>query len=227
METGLKVIMAGDQFGAAAGSIVALESGLSLEELEHGLDWVRWLLQSVRQRCEGICFCPSSSQVGTVHGEWRVFVRDRFEPGHGPMLRHAAGLAATSGVTALAELARTWSRQLTPREKLTSTEAGLTLLRATQGAKYQGALGRYRVLVDEGNAIADCFIIWALVGQLFQLTPINLLAEAMRLEWELGVRDLDIMPEPHGEYSIASAVTRMARGHNHEPRVLTRERRVG
>jgi hypothetical protein len=234
MAAGQNIIFAFDQFGTPPvakatepQTVVALEAGLSLEELDEGLDWVRWLLQSVRQRCESICFCPVETKASGVHAEWKTFVRERFESLHAPMLRKAVALSMQGDVVALAALAREWSKSLTRREAAASLEAGHNLLHVTRGAKYQGALGRYRQLVEEGGALPDCFIVWALVGQMFQLTPITIMAEALRLEWELGVRDLNVLPEPQGETSISSTVMRLARAQCDEPWVPVSERRVG
>jgi hypothetical protein len=233
MAAGQNIIFAFDQFGTPSAAkatmpqtVVALEAGLSLEELDEGLDWVRWLLQSVRQRCEGICFCPTETKAQGVHSEWATFVHERFEPLFAPMLRRAISLAAEGDVSKLVSLASAWSQNYTRCEATASLAAGRTLLHVTRGAKYQGALGRYRTLVEEGSALSECFIVWVLVGQMFQLTPITIMAEALRLEWDLGVRDLDILPEPHGEASISRTVMRLARTHRDEPWVPVTERRI-
>jgi hypothetical protein len=220
-----RIIHAHDQFRHQAGPVIALEPGVTLAELEQGLDWARWLLQSVRQRCEPLCFLPVNRKAGAVHEEWRCFVSERFEPVLAPLLQRA--LATGCQMSTLVELARELSAVLDRRESAVSQQAGLTLLQATQGAKYQGCLGHYREQVAQGQATAHFLVVWALVARLFQLSPVHACAEALRLEWELGVRDLDVLPEPEGQHSIAQAVMRVARAQVSEPHMAPATRRVG
>ena len=59
------------------------------------------------------------------------------------------------------------------------------LLKSTKHARYQGVLGRLREAVEQSRCDGHIAIVWAAVGHLFQLSLTNVIAEYLRLEWDM------------------------------------------
>ncbi|MDB6075680.1 MAG: hypothetical protein JWO89_3320 [Verrucomicrobiaceae bacterium] len=204
------------------GSIVSMDERVPLDDLAQGLDWVRWMLRSVRHRCEGVVLerPDASAEIRLL---WRGFVQNRFEANLGRVLIDAWQASADGDMRRLIELEAEWAWHLNDDELERSIAAGRLLLSSTRGARYQGALGHLREAVDEGRAKGIIGVVWPAVAHLFQLTPAALLAEYLRLEWETATRDLYGVNEPRLTYSIPSVVSRVLNvGAADEPRVLRR-----
>ena len=204
------------------GSIVSMDERVPLDDLAQGLDWVRWMLRSVRHRCEGVVLerPDSSAEISLL---WRGFVQNRFVPGLGQVLMEAWEASSAGDVRRLVEQEAEWAWHLNDDELARSIAAGRLLLSSTRGARYQGALGHLREAVDGGRAKGLIGVVWPAVAHLFQLTPAALLAEYLRLEWETATRDLYGVNEPRLSYSIPAVVSRVLNaGKADEPRVLRR-----
>lgn len=205
-----------------AGTIVSMDSGLSVADQSRGLDWAHWLLRSVRQRSDGILFEKVEAK-DTAHGAWRNFVRDRFLPVLGPALLQAWQLAENRDSEALTHYDATHAQLLTVSERERSTHAAQVLLARTRGARYQGQLGRYRTAVQEANAEGHIIIVWAAVSHLFQLTPSAMMAEYLRLEWETATRDLSGVAMPFGVGAIDQVVLETLKCLQGEPLLVNRK----
>jgi hypothetical protein len=205
-----------------AGSIVSVDAGVSLDEQAHGLDWVHWLLRSVRQQCEGVVLERQETKT-QMHTRWRAFVRERFERGLGSALIEAWNTAALRDTEGLVALEARWRQQLTDEESERSLLAGQLLLKRTQGARYQGALGHFRQHVDDGRADGHIGIVWPALAHLFQLSPAIMLSEYLRLEWETAVRDLNGIAQPFGQASMVKVAARVLAQVNASPPVLRRQ----
>jgi urease accessory protein UreF len=205
-----------------AGSIVSVDAGVSLDEQAHGLDWVHWLLRSVRQQCEGVVLERQETKT-QMHTRWRAFVRERFERGLGSALIEAWNTAALRDAEGLVALEARWRQQLTDEESERSLLAGQLLLKRTQGARYQGALGHFRQHVDDGRADGHIGIVWPALAHLFQLSPAIMLSEYLRLEWETAVRDLNGIAQPFGQASMVKVAARVLAQVNASPPVLRRQ----
>lgn len=205
-----------------AGSIVSVDAGVSLDEQGRGLDWVHWLLRSVRQQCEGVVLERQASKM-QMHGRWGVFVRERFERGLGSALIEAWNTAALRDAEGLVALEARWRQQLTDEEGERSLLAGQLLLKRTQGARYQGALGHFRQHVDDGRADGHIGIVWPALAHLFQLSPAIMLSEYLRLEWETAVRDLHGIAQPFGQASMVKVAARVLAQVNASSPVLRRQ----
>jgi hypothetical protein len=191
-------------------SIVSINGEVSLEEMTQGLDWVRWLLQGVRQRSCGIVL-PCLPSAATVSIQWRHFIEDLLSPALGPCMLAAMDAALTSDEAVLLGLDSDWERELTKEQAERSRQAGALLLEKTAGARYQGVLGFVRQSVAEGSCVGHIGIVWPAVAAVFQLSPVTALAEYMRLEWETCTRDLPGVPEPTGDLAISHVVQKMIR----------------
>lgn len=205
-----------------AGSIVSVDAGVSLDEQAHGLDWVHWLLRSVRQQCEGVVLERQASKT-QMHGRWRVFVRERFERGLGSVLIEAWNTAALRDAKGLVALESRWRQQLSEEECERSLLAGQLLLKRTQGARYQGVLGHYRQHVEDGRAEGHIGIVWPALAHLFQLSPAIMLSEYLRLEWETAVRDLQGIAAPFGSASMVKVAARALAEVNASSLILRRQ----
>lgn len=165
-----------------------------IEEWARGLDWVKWLLGSVRARTEVLMVEDLA---------WEDFADGLLRDAVGPALR-AAWHAAHSGnveglITADAALTTKLPAEIAQR----SQHAGAVLLRSTRQARYQAILGRLREAVEQGRCSGHIAIVWATVGHFFQLSLANVIAEYLHLEWDIATRDHARCPHPAGRYSIA------------------------
>lgn len=204
-------------------TVAAFDRVTPVEELTGGLDWVRWLLQGVRARCEQVAFHPASLKGATIHARWERFAVDVFAPLLGPHLTRAWHRAAMRDRAGLVEVDLALEAALPAAARAWSREAGAVLLRSTRGARYQGVLGHYRADVDAGVAPGHFVVIWAAVGQFFQLSLANVLAEYLRLEWEVGAREFANITEPEGDACFANLASTTLNGVRPEPRLVRRE----
>lgn len=151
-----------------------------VEEWARGLDWVRWLLGSVRARTEHL------SMNG---GGWQSFTEGLFREKLAPALEAAWSAAHAGDLTALLAADAELGTKLSTTENKCSRDAGSILLKSTHKARYQGVLGHFRDHIAAGSSEGHLAIVWAAVGNFFHLSLANVIAEYLRLEWEIGTRD--------------------------------------
>lgn len=173
------------------------------EELEDGLAWVRWLFQSVRIRCQRIVFECSTMDRSVWPQEWGQFAGASFLPTLAPILLQAWRAAAEGNDQDLIKWDRECSVQLAPEAVESSAAAGAILLSKTEGAKYQGALGRFRQSVARGESTGHAATVWAALAAMFQLPPAEVLAEYLRQEWLVGAARSGLSWEPQGPLSFS------------------------
>lgn len=206
-----------------AGTIVSMDSGLSVTDQSHGLDWVHWLLRSVRQQCDGLIW-PRKDHKTMLQIDWRSFAKDRFIKHLSQRLLEAWRASEARDPLALLEVEQAWATSLSEAEQLRSVRAGTLLLKRTNGARYQGVLGHYRTAVQSGAASGHIGVAWPALAHLFQLTPATMLAEYLRLEWETATRELDGVMSPIGTGAFHHIVARSLSPVPLSPRVLRRRR---
>jgi hypothetical protein len=151
-----------------------------IEEWARGLDWVRWLLGSVRARTE---------HLGLNGVGWQDFTQGLFREKIAPALEAAWSAAHEGDLDALLTADADLSARLSPDESKRSRQAGAVLLKSTSRARYQGVLGHFRDQISAGRCEGHLAIVWAAVGNFFHLSLANVIAEYLRLEWEIGTRD--------------------------------------
>ncbi len=204
-------------------TVLAFDRVTPVEELADGLAWVRWLLQSVRARREQVAFHPPSLKGATIHARWEEFATAWFAPLLGPHMKEAWQHAFFRDLDALVECDRALDSALPEAFRERSREAGAVLLRSTRGARYQGVLGHYRAAVEAGSTPGNFIIVWAAVGNFFQLSLSNVLAEYLRMEWEMGTREFSNVAEPERGASFTRLVGTTLNGAATEPALVRRE----
>lgn len=172
-----------------------------IEDWSRGLDWVKWLLGSVRARVEAL-------SVESV-GDWNDFAEGLLRESIGPALKSAWRSAHANDLSGLISAAATLSSGLPPEVSQRSLQAGAVLLKSTKHARYQAVLGRLREAVEQGRCEAHIAVVWAAVGHFFQLSLTNVLAEYIRLEWDIATRDVITPAPPSGKYSIAGLTSQI------------------
>jgi hypothetical protein len=167
----------------------------ALEDWARGLDWVEWLFSSIRQRLTHLHFQPpATADLLRLQIAWETFSHQALPSTLAPHLIQTWQAAEAMQLEALIAADTAFGQSLPEREKSHSLEAGHLLLKATRGARYQGLLKQYRTAVQEGSAPGHFLSVWAVVGQFFQLSLTNLLAEYLRLEWFTATRDVPGSP---------------------------------
>ena len=162
--------------------------GEIIEDWARGLEWVRWLLGSVRARTEHLLVNGSG---------WQGFTSGVFRNKIAPMLEQAWAAAQAGDLDALLAADAELSNRLSPEEREHSRNAGAILLKSTQKARYQGLLGRYRDQLNAGRGEGHFAIVWAAVGCLFHLSLAIVIAEYLRLEWDISTRQNPKRSEPN------------------------------
>lgn len=179
----------------------------ALEDWSRGLDWVQWLFSSIRQRHSGLYFhaagLPNTGlypRTALSHqalaARWENFIQSDLRGPLGSTLLQAWQAVQEQNLSRLAELDATLDESLPPALRASSREAGERLLQGTRGARYQGLLGRYRTLKEEGKTSGHFFLVWAAVAHFFQLSLTNVIAEYIRLEWDLAARQVNPSAAP-------------------------------
>lgn len=169
-----------------------------IEDWARGLDWVKWLLGSVRARVEVL--------LVEEPAEWDHFAQHLLRDAVGPALKTAWQCARANDLDGLIGAAAQLSSQLTPEARQRSLQAGAVLLKSTKHARYQGVLGRLREAVDQGRCGSHIAIVWAAVGHFFQLSLTNVIAEYLRLEWDMAARDTTALL-PYADKSSIAGLT--------------------
>ena len=172
-----------------------------IEDWSRGLDWVKWLLGSVRARVEVLL-------VEEV-AEWNDFGEGLLREAIGPALKSAWQSARANDLAGLIAADARLSSQLPPAACQRSLQAGAVLLKSTKHARYQGVLGRLREAVEQGRCDGHIAIVWAAVGHFFQLSLTNVIAEYIRLDWDMVSRDTHVQVPYAGKFSIAGLTSRI------------------
>jgi len=172
-----------------------------IEDWSRGLDWVKWLLGSVRARVEVLLVEDA--------GEWNAVAESVLREAIGPALKSAWQSAHANDLAGLIAASSRLSSQLSPAASQRSLQAGAVLLKSTKHARYQGVLGRLREAVEQGRCDGHIAIVWAAVGHFFQLSLTNVIAEYLRLEWDMAARDSHLQVPYAGKFSIAGITSRI------------------
>lgn len=172
-----------------------------IEDWSRGLDWVKWLLGSVRARVRVLL-------VEDVAG-WNDCAEGLLREAAGPALKSAWQSARANDLAGLIAAARALSGGLSPDAHQRSLQAGAVLLKSTKHARYQGVLGRLREAVEQGRCESHIAIVWAAVGHFFQLSLTNVIAEYLRLEWDMAARDSHLQVPYAGKLSIAGLTSQI------------------
>jgi hypothetical protein len=174
-----------------------------IEDWARGLDWVKWLLGSVRARTE----------VLMVEGvAWDEFAEGVLRETIGPALKSAWQAAQAGDLAGLIAADERLSAQLPPDLARRSIQAGAVLLKSTRHARYQAVLGRLREAVGQGDCAGHIATVWATVGHFFQLSLTNVIAEYLHLEWDIANRDTEHREKPTGRHNIAGLTSQVMRG---------------
>lgn len=174
-----------------------------IEDWARGLDWVKWLLSSVRARTEVLMVEDAA---------WDDFVDGVLRETIGPALKFAWQAAQAGDLAGLIAADERLSAQLPAELARRSIQAGAVLLKSTRHARYQAVLGRLREAVGQGSCTGHIAIVWAAVGHFFQLSLTNVIAEYLHLEWDIATRDLEPRAKPTGNNGIAVLTSQVMRG---------------
>lgn len=187
-----------------------------IEDWARGLEWVKWLLGSVRARAEGLML--RVQQQRPLLFAWDEFSTSVLSTSVGPALKEAWESAAAGDLAALLAVDEALTHRLPPELARRSAQAGAVLLKSTQHARYQAILGRYREAVSSGRSPGHLPVVWATVGHFFQLSLTNVIAEYLHLEWDVAVREANrSLPKPQGRLSITALTGQVMRGSSAEP----------
>lgn len=179
-----------------------------IEDWARGLDWVKWLLGSVRARMEVLMVECDARPVAAA---WDDFAAGVLREVLGPALKSAWHSAQTGDVAGLITADNALSAQLSPAAAKRSLLAGALLLKSTRQARYQGVLGRLREAVGQGRCEGHFAVVWAAVGHFFQLSLTNVIAEYLHLEWDIATRDGNHHAKPVGLHSIVLLTSQVMR----------------
>lgn len=192
----------------------------ALEDWSRGLDWVQWLFSSIRQRQSGVHFhaaplprpglYPSAAvSRQALAAQWESFIQQELRGPLGHWLIQAWQATQARDLDRLLALDTEMEAQLEARALPASHEAGARLLQGTRGARYQGLLGRYRSLQEEGKTPGHFLIVWAAAAHFFQLSLASVIAEYIRLEWDLASRHLPGQAEPLSLETVATLTSQL------------------
>jgi hypothetical protein len=187
-----------------------------IEDWARGLDWVKWLLGSVRARTEVMMVEDAA---------WDEFADGVLRETIGPALKSAWQAAQAGDLAGRIAADERLSAQLPPELAQRSIQAGAVLLKSTRHARYQAVLGRLREAVGQGDCAGHIAVIWAAVGHFFQLSLTNVIAEYLHLEWDIANRDTEHREKPTGRHSIAGLTSQVMRGTSAEETLSLVERR--
>ena len=174
-----------------------------IEDWARGLDWVKWLLSSVRARTEVLM---------VEEAAWDDFADGVLRETIGPALKAAWQAAQAGDLAGLIAADERLSAQLPAELARRSIQAGAVLLKSTRHARYQAVLGRLREAVGQGDCAGHIAVVWAAVGHFFQLSLTNVIAEYLHLEWDIATRDLEPREKPTGSNGIAVLTSQVMRG---------------
>lgn len=190
------------------------EDGRIIEDWSRGLDWVKWLLGSVRARTELLMVDGDSASLSAA---WEEFTEGRLREVIGPALKAAWRSAHAGDLDGLIAADTTLSAGLSDAAARRSARAGAVLLKSTKNARYQAVLGRLREAVEQGRCEGHIAVVWAAVGHFFQLSLTNVIAEYLLLEWDIVTRDEPSPEPPVGKFSIAGLTSQIMHEASAEP----------
>lgn len=173
-----------------------------------GLAWVQWLFQSVRARRTALVFQTGAIERGPALEDWRDFAESVFLPVIAPALLRGWRSTHQGDDAALAACDLDLQSRLPSGPAERSVAAGAILLGQTRGAKYQAALGRFRVRVDGGESPGHLAVAWSAVAALFQIPPLDLLAEYLREEWIVATQHVPHHEVPQGPLGFSGLAHR-------------------
>jgi len=172
------------------------------------LAWVRWLFQSVRAQRTALVFQSSAVERMLALADWQCFARETFLPVLAPILLRGWRSANAGDDAALAACDLELQAGLASDGAERSSAAGAILLGQTRGAKYQAALGRFRVRVDSGESPGHIAVVWSAVAALFQIPPLDLLSEYLREEWIVATQHCPHHEVPQGPLGFSGLAHR-------------------
>lgn len=193
------------------GVALALHSEESRIEHEESLAWIRWIFQGIRARREAIIFRTLATNREGVLADWQDFAVQMWHPVLAPALLRAWKAAHAEDLSALLAAGKALGEVLPEDVCEPSIAAGELLLKATQGAKYSGVLGRLRQALTHEAVDPHLAMIWAAVANLFHVPPIDVLAEYLREEWLTGLREHPMLHEPQGPLCFSAMAQRALR----------------
>ena len=193
------------------GVALALHTEAARIEHEETLAWVRWIFQGIRARREAIVFHTSAANREGVIADWQQFAADLWHPTLAPALLQAWKAAHEEDVSWLLASGNDLSRRLPEDACERSAAAGGLLLKATHGAKYTGVLGRLRHELTHVSTDTHLVMVWAAVSVLFQVPPLDVLAEYLREEWLTALREHPELHEPQGPLCFTAMAQRALR----------------
>lgn len=173
---------------------------------EEDLAWIHWLFQSARIRNGSLIFISKASRRHDLLVDWESFANQIWLPILAPVMLQCWQAANENRDAVFVDAAQNLNQQLPEAIRLSSIEAGHWLLQSTEGAKYQGALGRLRQQVADQRLDPHLPIVWAAIASLFQLPAPDLLIAIIREEWRAGCPDQIPKAEPKGRYSFGALV---------------------
>jgi hypothetical protein len=176
---------------------------------ENQLEWAHWLFQGVRARCASVVFQCKSRERSILLSDWQSFVSETFLPVLAPALIKGWKLAQHGDESGMVEADFDLSKRLGDEVRERSVTAGGILLHDTRGAKYQGALGKFRLMFDEGRASGHLAPVWSGLAAMFQIPPTDMLAEYLREEWLVATREVFTTEEPQGALGFSGLAQRV------------------
>lgn len=161
-----------------------------IEDWAEGLEWVRWLLGSVRARVDELTVRVDGVAFSSA---WSAYSGGLFSETLGGALKEGWRAVLRGDLQALLKVDARLSSELTPELAVRSMRAGALLLKSTRHARYQGLLGRLRDAVAQGQGEGHFLVVWAAVGHFFQLPLASVIAEYVRLEWDIASRKAGVL----------------------------------
>ncbi|MCB1278243.1 urease accessory UreF family protein [Prosthecobacter sp.] len=182
------------------------DDGQVIEDWSRGLDWVKWLLGSVRARTELLMVEGGTMPMSAA---WEEFAEGSMRVAIGPALKSAWRSAQAGDLDGLIAADLVLSSELSDAAARRSTRAGAVLLKSTKNARYQAVLGRLREAVEQGRCEGHIAVVWAAVGHFFQLSLTNVIAEYLLLEWDILTRDEPSLTPPVGKFGVAGLTSQI------------------
>lgn len=174
-------------------------------------EWVRWVFQSIRARCQGMAFHSEATERSGLIEDWKNFIEQCWLPVLAPALLQGWQEAVKGDQVALLRRNNTLNQQLSSDICTRSLEAGAILMKQTSGARYQGVLGRFRQFHHDDGAELHAAMVWSCIAVLFQLPLPDVLNEYLREEWLAGSQSCHHRDEPQGQLSFGALTHRVMR----------------
>ncbi|MCE9519286.1 MAG: hypothetical protein K8R87_07025 [Verrucomicrobia bacterium] len=187
---------------------IRLHAPLPNAEGAGGLAWVQWLFQSVRAQRTALIFQTDAVERVQALVDWQRFTESIFLPVLAPALLRGWRSAQQGDDAALAVCDKELNSSLPSALAERSIAGGAILLDQTRGAKYQAALGRFRVRVDDGTSPGHLAMVWSAVAVLFQIPPLDLLSEYLREEWIVATQHCPHHEVPQGPLGFLGLSTK-------------------